>query len=561
MCPLSTISSISLALRSWLILMIIAFFLAAATSTANVNARKLASPISESANLNFIDGTSQANLNISHQTLTPFGLNMMISGAAAGDFNQDGWVDLFVLGGGGITDTLHINNGDGTFRDEADSWGLAQKHRGSGAAVGDINGDGWPDIFVTSHGITTTATIGQHRLYRNNGDGSFTDIARTAGVNKSNSERADGFGSVFGDYDLDGDLDLYVTGWHDGEQGNRLYRNNNDETFTDVTEDAGLETTNLRGFSPCFADMDGDGFPELLVTADFDTTKYYVNNGDGTFSERTKSAQVNKPAFGMGSTINDLNNDGLLDWYLTSIYDENRPSDGNRFYINEGSHRFTEVAQAAGVDNGYWGWGTASVDLDHDGWLDLVETNGWTGEPGFASFPNRVWLNNTDNTFREVADSVNFSHPMEGRSLLHFDYDNDGDQDILITTNNGSLHLYTNELNENQQDPEESPPTTHWLKVQLDTVHRTDLAPEGFGARITIATDSLNQTRFVNGCPSYLSQNETTIHFGLGEANIVDKLVVTWPDGSQSRLTGLTADRTLTIRAPFKTVLPVMISR
>lgn len=514
--------------------------------------------------LYFNDATTAAELNARHQRVNQF--DVMTAGAAAGDFNRDGWMDLFVLGGGGTPDTLYINQGDGTFDQQANRWGVAHSHRGAGVAVGDFNSDGWPDLFVTSHGPAESSTdsssgstdsVDQHRLYRNNGNGTFSDIAESAGVMQTTSESADAYGAVFGDYDLDGDLDLFVTDWTEEGTGNRLYRNNGDETFSDATAAAGLETTALRGFSPCFVDMDGDRYPELLVAADFDTTAYYVNNGDGTFANSTAAAGVNLPANGMGTTVNDFDNDGSLDWYISAILGNDSGQEGNRLYMNRSNHRFEERAAASGVNDGYWGWGTASVDLNHDGWLDLVETNGWTlWPPGFANMPNRLWLSNglanrdedPSITFREVASEVNVSHPVDGRGLLHLDYDNDGDQDLVITTNNGRLYLYENQL---------PPQQTNWLKIRLDTSAQPELAPDGIGAKVEISIDGQKQMRVANGCPTYLSQNEPTIHFGLGAADAVDMLIVTWPDGTQTIRDDVAANQQLSLAPAIATVIYV----
>lgn len=500
----------------------------------------------------FTEKSEDVGLVVEHGTPNAFGFtmrNLMVSGAAAADFNQDGWTDLFVLGGGNITDTLHINNGDGTFREEAANWGVGQRQRGSGVAIGDFNSDGWPDMFVTTHGITQTAKAGYHRLYKNNGDGTFSDIAAFAGIQVSNDSGPDGYGSAFGDYDLDGDLDLFVTGWEPGDTGNRLYQNNGDETFSDVTIAAGVETTNLQGFSPCFADMNGDRFPELLIAGDFNTTKYFVNKGDGTFSDQTVSSGTDKPAHGMGAAIGDLNNDGLLDWYISSIYEPTNNRFGNRLYMNQGADTYQEIASTVGVDSGHWGWGTIIVDFNHDGWLDIAETNGWSVDKRFAVQPNRLWLNQHDGTYKEVAETVGFAQPIEGRGLIHLDADNDGDQDIVITNNNGMLNYYQNNL---------ASSNANWLKIRLDTSNRPDLAPNGRGARIRARAGSLMLTRSVNGCSTYLSQSELTAHLGLADASKTDSLIIEWPDGQQTTLQNVSSNTTMTIQAPFKFHMPLV---
>lgn len=506
--------------------------------------------ITSTTQLTFTDQTLGANVAITHATYTKNDLDLMISGAAVGDFNRDGWEDLFVAGGGATPDALFMNQGNGTFTEEGKAWGVGIHQRSAGVAVGDYDNDGWPDIFVTTHGVTQTMATGHHRLYHNNQNGTFTDMAKIAGVNTSSPLLPDGFGATFGDYDLDGYLDLFVTGWQPGGNGNRLYHNNRNGTFTDVTEVAGNFNTNLRGFSPCFVDMNGDRYPELLVSGDYSTNKYYINNRDGTFTEQSSSAGVRVPIFGMGSAIADFNNDGLFDWYVTSIYQpDNFAGAGNRLFINQGNHRFTDQATAAGVADGGWGWGAVGVDLNHDGWTDLVETNGWSLQSQFYNQPARVWLNQGDNHFSEVARAVGLIHRQSGRGLLNFDYDNDGDQDIVITSNNEKLALFRNDL---------SGPATNWLRVFLDTSHTANLAPNGIGARVQIRVGNALYVHAITACANYLSQSELSAHFGLGSATLVDEVRVEWSDGQVTSVTNVPANQTLTLSASAKLYLPII---
>lgn len=493
-------------------------------------------------NLHFSNQTTPANVSIIHATVLnrkQEGATMMV-GAAAGDFNNDGWVDLFAIGGGLQADALFINQGDGTFEDAAQSAGLAELHVGSGAAVGDYNGDGWLDIYVTSFGPLGFVGPGQNRLYRNNGDLTFTNVAVEAGVNQTSAELADGFGASFGDYDLDGDLDLFVAGWRKHSQGNRLFRNNGDGTFRDVTEAANIVDDGIRGFSPCFADMDGDRYPELLLVADFGTSRYFVNDGDGAFIEHTKESNVGLEWSGMGSTTGDFDNDGRLDWYTTAIFDD-EPSgrgDGNKLYYNQGQQKFVEDALVAGVDDGGWGWGAIAVDLNHDGWLDLVETNGWEDLKPYKDELSKVWLSNGDGTFTEVAVATGFNHVLDGRGLLNFDYDNDGDQDIVVTAINEELRLYRNDL---------TGPETNWLRVLLDTSDTPGVAPNGIGSTVTIRVGDQTYYRQMLACSNYLTQSELSAHFGLGEALIVDEVRVDWADGSVTLMENVAINQTITV--------------
>ncbi|MEL6797156.1 MAG: CRTAC1 family protein [Planctomycetota bacterium] len=473
----------------------------------------------------------------------------MSSGGVAGDFNNDGWPDLFVLATGSRADALYINQGDGTFVDEAAAWGLDRTHFGVGAAAADFNGDGWLDIYVTSHSEDGGGerSIGQHRLYRNNGDGTFTDVAASAGVSTTATTQSDGWGASFGDYDLDGDLDLAVAGWFDSSGGNKLFRNNGDETFTDVTAAAGIESdlAGVFGFSPRFADMDGDRYPELIWTADFGTSLYFVNDGDGTFTEATAAAGVGLESNGMGVTVADFNGDGLLDWYATSIdqeHDQDPRADGagNMLYLNAGNHTFAEVSDGAGVSEGWWGWGTVGVDFDHDGDVDIAETNGWFHTP-WTERPACLWLNDGSGmAFTEFARPTQFEHESDGRGLLNFDYDMDGDQDIVVFSRSDRLRVFQNDL---------SGTCTGWLRVELDTSLAANLAPHGVGATVRVIVGANEQVAQVHAGTNFIAQSELTAHFGLGEATVADRVEVEWPNGTVTILNNVAIDRSIVISA------------
>ena len=497
-------------------------------------------------------------------TPTIHGHSVTSAGGAVGDFDRDGWQDLFVPSGGTTPDRLYMNNGDGTFTDRAAEAGIAARHHGYGVAVGDVDSDGWLDIFVISYGtVDQRFTMpGNHRLYRNNGDGTFTDIAARAGVATTSLKQPTGTGASFGDYDLDGDLDLAVASWFYGEGGNALFRNNGDGTFENVTSLLPFDGKRApMGYTPLFADMDGDRYPELLWAADYFTSRYLRNDGGGGFTDITGQSGTGLDANGMGAAAADLDNDGRLDWFVTSISTryavDKAPGTGNFLYRNQGGHRYESVGASAGVEEGGWGWGAVAVDLDHDGWLDLVQTNGWEGpngrdDPEWASETTRVFRNLTavspGLTFADVAEQAGLVHRGQGRGLVHLDYDNDGDQDLVIFNNGELPTLVRNEL-----DPE-TDGSGRWLRVFLDTAARADLAPDGFGSLVAVRAGDLRQVRYVGAAAGYLGPSELSAHFGLGAAPVVDELQVYWADGSTSTYHQVPTNRTLTITARQESV-------
>jgi hypothetical protein len=295
--------------------------------------------------------------------------------------------------------------------------------------------------------------------------------------------------------------------------------------------------------------MDGDLYPELLIAADFLTSRYLVNNGDGTFSDATAESGTGLDANGMGQTVGDFDGNGRLDWYVTSIYTPfshlpSVPGTGNMLYMGQDEHLYLEQSVAAGVNDGGWGWGTVAIDADHDGLLDIVETNGWQqpngpAGPEWADEQSYLFHNAGGGVFSDVATACGLIHTGQGRGLAALDYDNDGDLDLALFSFDGPLTLFRNDI---------SGPDANWLRVVLDTASRSDLAPDGLGARVTVSAGGLTQLRLVEAGSNYLVQNEISAHFGLGAATEVTTIEVTWPEGSTTLRNDVVANQTVVIQ-------------
>ncbi|MEQ8770321.1 MAG: CRTAC1 family protein [Phycisphaerales bacterium] len=482
----------------------------------------------------------------------------MAGGGAVADFNNDGWPDVFLPAGGNAPDRLFINQGPDasgfvTFEEQTAAWGCDLAHRSGGCAVGDVNRDGYVDLFVMSMGRTPfPAAISANVLYLNNGpdnngDWSFTDVSQTSGVRGVHTT-LDGMGAAFGDYDLDGDLDLALCHWYDIPGSVRLLTNDGTGSFSETITLPPHADREINGFQPRFADLNGDRYPELIVTGDFDTSAVWFNSGPDasgaiTFDLRVEEAGLGKDCNAMGSALADFNNDLLLDWYITNIFYDVAGTCGNTLYLCQGINEnntpvFAEVGQTRGVREGGWGWGTTPLDLDHDGDLDLAATGGWfTWQP----VPSRLFINDGAANFTDRARTAGTDFTGNGRGYVSLDYDNDGDLDLLLIANEGTARLYEN------QTPEAG--TNHWLRVDLTTITNPCLAPGGFGTHVYVTAGGVTQKRHIDGAESYLSVGQRTAHFGLGGHAMADRVEIRYADGSTTVLTGVPADQILEVTA------------
>lgn len=516
---------------------------------ANANAQN-------QSRLAFVEVTDQAGLSNSTRMLAPgTRYSSMQGGGVVGDFNNDGYHDIFMLTGGGAPDQLYINNTDGTFSEQASGWGVAHAHHSFGASAADFNNDGYLDIFITSYGDATFApAAGKMILYKNNGpdqDGnwSFTNTALECGVNRLFGPTRDGLGSGWTDYDLDGDLDLMVSGYIEDRSCNRLFRNDGPDQdgtyiFTDATAQAGLEQTGVPGFTPQFVDMNNDLYPELILIADTGNSKFYHNNGDGTFTDQTHIVGGVNTANAMGIDVGDINNDGLLDMYISSITYDLTGGPGNVLLIQQPDGTFENTARDNGTYDGYWGWGVLMQDFDHDRDLDLAETNGFIG--AYNGDPAVLFENLGDgNTFNEVAHQSGFLHTGQGRGMCRIDIENDGDLDILIFENEGPLRLYKNTLIDGPNTLDDQ----NWARIILDTQARDTLAPQGMGSAVRVITHDQTRVLPIHCGTNHACASPIETHTGLGDTSVIDVIQVQWNDGSFTTLTNVDANQILTISA------------
>jgi hypothetical protein len=510
----------------------------------------------------------------------------MGSGAAWGDYDNDGDLDLYLVNeAGALTMTpaqraasparnaLYRNNGDGTFSDVTDRAGTGYRGMGMAAAWGDYDNDGDLDLYVTNYG--------RNVLYRNAGDGTFADVSRPAGVDGGQ----DGFrtGATWGDYDRDGWLDLYVCQYVDYRRDqphdttslqysavvpftlnpssyaplpNLLYRNNGDGTFTETARRAGVDNPDGRSLAAVFCDLDNDGWPDLYVANDISESKLYWNRGDGRFEDASAVTWVADYRGSMGIAVGDWDHDGDLDLFKTHWIAQE-----NAFYNNltadliertraapgqvPGFLRFTDLADQYGLGEislDMVGWGTGFFDYDNDGRQDLFVVNGSTFERPentrlLVPQPNFLfWNRNATEGFYAVSgvSGPALARQNVGRGAAFGDYDGDGDVDIVVVENGGPAVLLRNDGGNRQ----------HWLTVRL---RGTQSNRFGVGSRVTVSTGGVRQVQEVGVGVSYLSFSSLEATFGLGPHGAADRVSVRWPSGLEQVMENVRADQTLTI--------------
>ena len=487
---------------------------------------------------------------------------LLSGGAAASDFDGDGDVDIFVARLG-LPDRLYVNDGDGHFDDAAPAFGLDHRGSSNGAAWVDFDGDGDLDLYVT------TIADDPHRLYVQGPDGAFVEAAAAHGIaldDEDDRPRGCGyyFTPSFGDPDGDGDLDLFVAAWIASGRvwGSRFFENTGRGSFVDRTVEAGLHReARSVVFMGTFFHADDDSNVDLLVTADFGTSQYFANRGDGTFVNRTAESALGTDENGMGTAIADVDGDGDLDVFVTAISGRAELAEcgmtwgctGNRLYLNGGDGLFEDRTDAWGVRDGGWGWGAAFFDMDNDADLDLAMTNGydlpWTGprfdrfRPGLVHYHDdaaRLWERTDGRRFRDIAAVVGFGDTRRGRTLLPLDIDGDGDLDVFVA-NNGSEPLL---LKNSGVDGH------HFVRVAPRGV---GAASFGVGTRVEMRRSPGARwiRRDISASGTFLGSVPFVAHYGLGpDAAAVDALRVTWPDGAVTELTDVAVDQTVVVRPP-----------
>ena len=507
----------------------------------------------------------------STQTEEKYYLETMGTGVAWIDYDQDGLMDLFFVQSG-TTDiykpqhplrcALYHNNGDGTFTDVTEKTGLGgEGHYGQGVAVGDFDNDGYPDLYVTGYGRAI--------LYHNNGNGTFTDVTAKAGVADEG-----GWSTSAGwfDYDKDGWLDLVVANYIEWSPKNnlwcgerrpgyrsychpanykgqhiKLYHNNHDGTFTDVSDASGVGKPEAKGMGVVLADFNNDGWPDIAIANDSWPNFLFINKHNGTFEDVSLASGIaasedGRYEAGMGIDAADVDGDGWQDVYITHLDFEL-----NRLYRNSQDGTFTDETFRSGLGNKailMSGVAMKFLDYDNDGWNDIVQINGsmldnislYHPEVTYKE-PMLMFRNLGQGHFAKVSDSLgpDFTRPIAGRGLATADYDNDGDIDI-VTNNRGDFPFLMRN---------DGGSANHWLTVLLIG---TKSNRDGTGASLKLTSEGFVHVEQAKGGGSYMSASDPRIHFGLGKRKRIESLEITWPSGQIDRLTDVPIDQIIAVK-------------
>ena len=474
------------------------------------------------------------------------------AGLATGDVDDDGDVDLYVVGGNTRPNALYLNNGNGTFTNVAENTGVDVIHWGSGPAFGDIDSDGDLDLFVGSV-ENDPIYIFENRL--GDADGNFVDITADTGISLHAKNTVS---ATISDYDRDGWVDLFLTHWGEVRfelsDTETVWRNEGSGLFSNASNSSNISTSILDlsadwSYTANLFDIDNDDDHDLLLASDFNTSQVLKNYAGKNFY-RTTNRQVIKDQAGMGAAVGDYDNDGDFDWFVTSIYDLPLGGNwiGNRLYENDGAGEFTDITLLAKVEAGNWGWGACTQDFDNDGRLDIFHVNGWFELPKYRQVSSKFFLNLGDSSFQSVAPQIGIDDTEQGRALACFDADRDGDVDIIVVNVSKRHIVYYRNDSENLGNS---------LTIKL---RGAGLNTYGVGAKVKVSTNSGTQLRQLGGSNNYASHNPYEVHFGLGSATEAD-IRVEWPDRDQSvtELTAVEVNQILTISQPGETGLRLSV--
>jgi len=511
-----------------------------------------------------VDVSRQAGITFVHN-IGDDDMDNIIESNAAGcafvDYDGDGNLDVYLVNGayiegfsgvrgrgnaGQLTNALYRNNGDGTFTDVTQAAGVGDKGMGMGIGAADYDNDGDQDLFVTNYG--------PNAFYRNNGDGTFTNVTREAGLENDQS----GIGSTFLDYDLDGHLDLYLGNYLEYDpdyqyyyaaqrfpgplayhgQPDVLYRNNGDGTFTDVTREAGVYNEEGRAMGVASADIDDDGDWDIFVPNDGMENYLYRNNGDGTFTDvalpsGTGFSQRGEATSAMSAEFGDIDLDGLVDIIVPDMA-------YSCVYRNMGGGLFEETSARMGVAAAcgqYTSWSANFFDFDHDGYGDLFLTNGHPHR--LIGEEDLLLRNDSGRRFINVSHQLgpDFQEKFVSRGSAAGDYDNDGDMDLLVLNLDARARLLRNDGGNSR----------NWVMIHLiGTTSNRD----GIGARVRVTSGGKTQTRLRVSSAGYLSQGDHRVHFGLGDEDQIDRIEIRWPSGKVQTLEGVQVNQVITAREP-----------
>jgi len=502
----------------------------------------------------------------------------MVGGVALFDYDRDGYLDIYLVSGAALPslqkespkywNRLFRNNHDGTFTDVTERAGVAGEGYGMGIAVGDYDNDGWPDLFL--------ANVTGNQLFHNNGDGTFTDVTAKAGLQGAllDGKKMWAVSAGWFDYNNDGFLDLFVVNYckwevnkgptctlNNGIPGychpkyfpplhNTLYRNNGDGTFTDVSDVTGIAMEMGKGMSVSFADYDGDGFMDIFVANDTTRNFLFHNIGGKKFEEIGADAGVAYGAYGtalsgMGSDFRDVNNDGRPDIWHTAVEHETFP-----LYLNRDGANFLDAAVPSGLaqsTGNMSGWGNGIIDFDNDGWKDLfvarsnVMDNISLLHPDRRyPEPNSIFRNLGNGKFEDISESAGPDFQLEAvhRGVAFGDLDNDGRMDMVVSVLGGSVKLFHNISESNN----------HWMLLNLVGTKSNRMA---IGAQIRITTEDGNsQWNQVTTAVGYASSSDSRVHFGLGTNRRIKEIQIRWPSGIKQELYDVDVDRIMTIEEP-----------